>query len=312
MAHTVAITGATGFIGGAVADALVKSGYHVRALVRKSTPQTRLLQCIVGDLDDVHGLSSFLRGADTLIHCAGLVRGVRAAEFTHVNDTATGRLTALAARESHIRQFILMSSLAASRPEISPYAASKHGGEQAMQRQAATLEWTILRPSAVYGPGDKALGPLFRAMQHGIAPLWADSPARFSLLHVSDLVTAVMACLHEPKLASAIYELHDGHAGGYSMDEVIATASGVLGKRIRPIRIPAWLLGAFAAVNTAGARVLPYQPMLTRWKLAELRHPQWVCDNSAFTNASGWRPTVSLSRGLSALLANSSACRPSA
>lgn len=304
--HTVAVTGATGFIGGALVRALVSDGYVVRALVRATSRTKRLppaVERIVGTLDDPRSLVRLLDGADALVHCAGAVRGATAETFMRANADAVERLAELAAEQQCLSRFLLMSSLAASAPQVSPYAASKYAGEQALARRDPDVPWLALRPPAVYGPGDRELLPLFKAMARGIAPVWSGSEARFSLIYIDDLVSAIMRFLDSVSPASGVYELHDGRDNGYCMDEVIDIASAVLQRRVRPIRVAPGLLDVIAAANMRAARVLRYAPMLTPWKLKELRHPRWVCDNTEITAALGWSPATALVDGLPLALA---------
>ena len=261
------------------------------------------VEIIAGDLEDPSSLNEFLTGADSLVHCAGVVRGAAKATFERINADAVRELVKTASEKQNMKRFLLISSLAASVPDVSPYAASKRAGEQAMDIASPHLTCLALRPPAVYGPGDKELLPLFKAMARGFAPRWAPAENRFSLIFVSDLVSAVIRWLASPSPASGIYELHDGREGGYSMDEINSIAEPVLMRRIRQVRVPANLLDVIATANVALARVTPFQPMLTPWKLRELRYPRWVCDNSAFATATGWEPQVSFSAGLSLALA---------
>jgi len=305
-ADRVAVTGATGFIGGALVRRLVATGTRVRSLVRPESAHKLLpveVEKVVGSLTDRAALETLLDSADAVVHCAGSVRGAEASAFMHTNATATSELAELAI-EANVGRFILLSSLAATRPEISPYAASKRAAESALQGTFDRIESIVLRPPAVYGPGDRELLPLFKAMAAGIAPLWGNPAAKFSLIYVDDLVGAVLRCLEVPAAGGAIFELHDGRPDGYSMAEVIDIGQSVFKRRIRRCRIPAPLLDVAARMNLLMARFLTYDPMLTPWKLRELRYPRWVCDNTALHAATGWTPQISLAQGLPLTLHN--------
>lgn len=300
----VALTGATGFIGTHLSVALVAAGYRVRALVRPvsaSKPLARSVERIPGDLSDAGDLARLLENADTIIHCAGAVRGAREADFMRINKDATEVLVA-SAQAARVRRFILVSSLAARHPGVSPYAASKRAGEAALQRLAHGTSFVALRPPAVYGKGDRELMPLFATLNRGLAPVWGDPEARFSLIHVDDLVRAILSCVQcDPEFSSA-YELHDGRPNGYSMNEVIAIVEQWAGRRIRRFPVPSRLLDLLAGMNLRCARAFGYSPMLTPWKLRELRHPRWVCDNKPFSAMTGWNPEITLAEGLPLVL----------
>ncbi len=302
MSHSIALTGATGFIGSALASQLQQSGYRVKALLRPrkgaDTSYERGIEPIKGTLEDGEALARLVDGVDTVIHCAGAVRGASRDAFDSVNVSGVAALASIAATQKPRPRFLSLSSLAAREPSLSYYAASKREGERALARSAGDMKWMVLRPPAVYGKGDKELRPLFRWMRRGIAPILGPGDARLSLLHIDDLSSAVMTWLKSGCGESAIYEIHDGKPGGYSWGEVVKTAETLRRKRIVRIPVPEILLRVTAAANLLGARLLGYQPMLTPGKIRELWHPNWVCDNRALSNAIGWKPRVPLETGL--------------
>ncbi|KJV31325.1 NAD-dependent epimerase/dehydratase family protein [Luteibacter yeojuensis] len=305
---TVALTGATGFIGAALCDALVQAGYHVRALYRPrngrvmhSTPGVKW---VAGDLGDDDALAALVQDAEVVVHCAGSVRGATRDAFDRVNEQGTLRVAQAAVRGGAARRFLLISSLAAREPQLSDYSRSKHLGEQALAANAGAMQWAAIRPPAVYGPGDKEMLPLFEGMAKGLAPIPGDGKGRFSMIHVADLASAVCAWVGQPGASGAIYEIDDGHPRGYDWDTVLATASAVLrgGAPIRRLTIPVPVLRTIAAVNRTAARVFGYAPMLTPGKVREVTHADWVGhDNNIFMQATGWHPVVSFEQGLAAL-----------
>ena len=300
------MTGATGFIGGAIVRSLVQGGYHVRALVRPTSSEKPLPQGVerfVGSFQDASSIERLLQSADAVVHCAGAVRGAQRSTFIENNADAVDLLVRSALRKNSIDRFLLVSSLAATQPEVSPYAQSKRSGELALEAGGGDMNWLALRAPAVYGPGDREVMPLFKAMSRGFVPVWGNRNARFSLLFVADLVTAVEQWLSSATPARGIYELHDGRSHGYTMDDVIEIAASTMQRRVYRMRVPSALLGLVAAINLRLARIAGYEPMLTPWKLNELRHPRWVCDNTNFTAATGWQPRISLAEGLSLALA---------
>ena len=300
----VALTGAGGFIGTALREQLLGAGYAVRALYRprrgRVLQNAAGLQWIAGDVNDRVALASLMQGAEAVVHCAGAVRGANRADFDQVNEKGVLDTVTAANREAGCRRFLLLSSLAAREPQLSDYAASKRGGERALEANAGRLAWVVLRPPAVYGPGDREMLPLFRGMARGLAPIPGSGQGRFSLIHVADLASAVIAWFGVEGDSGNTYALDDGHKGGYDWDTVLATASRVLrgNAPIRRLPIPAPLLRLFAGANLAAARVFGYAPMLTPGKVRELTHADWVCDGSAFERATGWRPAFDFERGL--------------
>ena len=302
MSPIIGMTGATGFIGTALARRLCTDGWHVRALVRPGSDRTRLagsdVHWVEGTLEDADSLRRLVRGASAVVHCAGAVRGASRAHFNRVNAEGVSRVVHAATHGPAVPRFLLISSLAAREPHLSPYASSKRLGEKALVEGAGEMPWAALRPAAVYGPGDRELLPLFQWMNRGIAPVLAVGDARFSLLYVEDLVEAVLQWLKCEDPEEGTFELHDGHDGGYTWRDVVETIARLRGRRVVRLEVPVPVIRSAAALNLMGARVVGYLPMLTPGKVRELTHPDWVCDNAPFCRQTGWAPKVSLESGL--------------
>jgi 2-alkyl-3-oxoalkanoate reductase len=302
MRGVIALTGATGFIGSVVARKLVQEGWCVRALIRPPSSSARLagttIQWVQGTFEDLDSLERLVGDADVVVHCAGAVRGITEADFYQANVEAVARLAHLASSRNPAPRFLLISSLAAREPDLSPYAASKRMGEIALTKITDRLTWTALRPPAVYGPGDREMLPLLRLMLRGIAPVVGGNDARFSMLYVDDLAEAVVKWLASDSRENRVFELDDGHPGGYSWREVVETVERLRGKGVVRVRVPGPVLNLAARLNTLAASVIGYRPMLTLGKVRELRHPDWVCDNSIYCRVANWAPTVRLEEGL--------------
>ena len=303
----LALTGATGFIGGAVAAGLIGSGWRVRALARSPSKASTLsrfgVEPILGDLADTRALRSLIRDVDAIVHCAGAVRGITAEDFSRVNVAGVERIARVASQMEPPPLFISLSSLAAREPQLSPYAASKRAGEDVLERVAAGMRWIALRPPAVYGPGDREMLPLLLSMMRGFAPVLGSPDVRFSMLYVDDLVSAVQHCLASGDETRGVFELQDGRDGGYTWDAIVAAAAGVRGKPIRKVQFPKRLLYGLACVSRGWARLRGTAPMLTPGKFRELTHTDWVCDNAAFSHACGWTPRIEFAEGLRRTLA---------
>ncbi len=301
--RTVALTGGTGFIGATVLRHLLAGQWRVRSLYRprdgRVLPQLPGVTWVAGDVRDEAALARLVEGVQAVVHCAGVVRGARRADFDLVNVDGVERLAAAAAAENPAPRFLLVSSLAARCHGLSDYAASKWCGERALEVHGGRLRWTAFRPPAVYGPGDREMLPVFRAIARGVAPIPAGG-GRFSMLHVDDLASAVLCWLSADVGYGEIFELDDGTDGGYDWDSLLRIAGGILrrGGKVHRVVLPPWSLGFIARVNLAAARVLRYAPMLTPGKLRELAHPDWVADSEPFVRATGWRPAFPFAQGL--------------
>ncbi len=302
MVDTIAITGATGFVGAEVAQRLTTAGKRIQALIRpeslRKKPADIAANWIEGSLDDLPSLRLLVEGADAVIHCAGAVRGATLDQFRRANSKGLAHLIRAAVDRQRSPRFLLISSLSAREPHLSHYAASKREGERVLAGQSGRMPWTIYRPCAVYGPGDREILPVFKWMANGVAPVLGSGNGRFSLIFVKDLADAVNNWLDQDCCHSGTYELHDGHPGGYSWHDVIGTFRRLRSNAVIRIRIPLVLVKMVARVNLLTARILGYAPMLTPGKVRELSHPDWVCDNASLSSASGWLPKVLLPEGL--------------
>ena len=141
-----------------------------------------------------------------------------------------------------------------------------------------------------------------RLMWHGVAPIATRKGARFSLLYVDDLAEAVAQWLASGGTERRILELDDGHPGGYSWLEVVQTVERLRGRRVFRFQIPEPALGLAARLNAMVGSARGRPPMFSPWKLREIRHPDWVCDNSEFCRATKWSPTVPLEEGMRRIL----------
>lgn len=289
-------------MGGVLLKRLASTDCQIRALVRSDSlhkrPRHGNTEWITGDLEDMDSLRRLVAGVDAVVHCAGAVRGATPLSFEGVNVDGSARL-ASAAREQHpAPNFFLISSLAARAPHLSHYAASKRKGEKTLALNAGRMPWVIFRPPAIYGPGDRELLPLFRWMCRGIAPVIGSSGKRVSLLYVEDLAEAIVSYLKVGTGWGRTYEVHDGHGGGYSWEDIIDAIARMNRRTIYRVKVPLSLVRLAATLNLTAARMSGHAPMLTPGKVRELTHPDWVCDNTALTRDTGWRPQIALDEGL--------------
>ena len=295
----VALTGAGGFVGGHIARHLIAAGWRVRALQRRSlVPQGLIgLSSLSGSLNDADSLNALVDGVDAVVHCAGLVAARRRRDFFDINVGGTRALVDAAAGRPNPPKFVLVSSMAARLPEISAYAESKRAAERALADRAGDMAWAVLRPSAVYGPADRATLSLFRAFARGFAPTPVVAGARFSLIYAEDVASGVLALLRSDATAGGIFEVDDRHAGGYSWPEIAAVAERRLGRRVRrlPLRLGVTLLAAHVIEGLARAtgRASVFAPD----KVREMFYPDWVCRDAGLGRLTGWRPAVGIDEG---------------
>jgi nucleoside-diphosphate-sugar epimerase len=235
-----------------------------------------------------------------VVHGAGAVRGNSQADFDRVNVAGTAAVLQAISAQRRAPRLLLLSSIVAREPQISWYAHSKWAGEQVLL-QFDEIDRIVLRPPAVYGPGDKEMLPIFQLMQRGIALVPGSPEARISLIYVADLVDAIIALLRSDAATGETFTLCDGRPNGYNWHEMAAIAAQHWSRPVRLLRVPRPLLNTVAALNSKLAAITGRAPMLTPPKLRELRHADWVADNSAITAATGWTPLVELRAGLEQL-----------
>ncbi len=299
MTLTVAITGATGFIGRQITEDLLARGCRVRALTRAARQSSDdNLIWVRGSLENPPSLAELVTGADAVVHCAGQVRGSSEAVFTACNVTGSVSVMQAAQAAGSCKKFLFISSLAARHPELSWYAKSKYVAEQQLQTLSGDMSLGIFRPTAVYGPGDKELKPLLKGLLRGVLPQLGRHDATLTFIHVTDMAVAVSKWLLSDSPQAGIFELCDGQSGGYSWSRMQQIGAAVRQGPVRLIPVPLTLLKLMAALSMMWNRLAKTEPMLTQSKIRELTHPDWTASNQQLTNAVGWVPEVSLERAL--------------
>jgi nucleoside-diphosphate-sugar epimerase len=298
-APRVAVTGATGFIGRRLVPALHAAGWRVRLLMRRDpvVPEWRDIQpeVVAGSLSDPAALERLVEDAEVVIHVAGLIKAARREQFFAVNREGAALMARVTARVAPSSRFLLVSTLAAREPTLSDYAASKRAGEDAV-REIVGARATVIRPTAVYGPGDRETLAFFQLAQLGRVPLIGGPEARATLIHVDDLVSLIVALSRAPS-AGAVVAACDARPQGYRWNEVFATAARAVGNpSARTFHAPGALLRTIALAGDVGRR-LGSANMLNSQKLRELRHSDWSIAETELARAAGWSPRFTLEAG---------------
>ena len=295
MHKVVAITGATGFIGKRLVNTLTEAGWRVKAITRKKKADTPAVTWLHGDLANQSILNELVSGVSAVIHCAGAVRGASFEAFAYTNISGTEHLLQAITQQQKPPRVLVISSLAARESQLSWYAQSKYLAEQSVINHRPALDWTIFRPTAVYGPGDKELRPLFQITRKGFLPVIGKLHNRFGLIHVDDLIAAMHVWLARTVPCPGIFEIDDGTPGGYSFQSLADLLQEIWNRPVRCIAVPCFLIQNIAVINLQLAKILGYSPMLTPEKVKELHHPDWVCDNAPLMQAlPDWQPRIRL------------------
>jgi len=290
----VAVTGATGFVGSRLLPILAQGGQEVLALTRREASEVSGVEWVSGSLEDQGSLRRLAEGADALIHVAGVINA-DAAGFEAGNVAGTAAVLE-AAKAAGVRRFVHVSSLAAREPELSHYGASKARSE-ALVRESG-LDFGIVRPPAVYGPGDRETLELFRMAKRGLILL---PPAgRLSLLHADDLARLLLALASPDAPNGFLAEPDDGRIGGWSHRELADALAEAVGRRARAVHMPkaALRLGAVLdrLVRRDGAK-------LTGDRVAYFCHDDWVAEPMLAPPPGFWKAEVPTREGLKATAA---------
>jgi nucleoside-diphosphate-sugar epimerase len=296
---TVAITGATGFLGQHLVSALLDHGARVRVLARRETadmPWSGRVEIVRGDLADRDALKKFVTGATALVHVAGLVAARNRAEFLRANRDGARMVAEAAMQNAPDARFILVSSLAAREPGLSPYAASKQAGEACVQSVYAETpgQLVIVRPPVVYGPGDRATLSLFRAARWPLVPLFGDG--RSAVIHAAD-AAHTLARLARGDGVAGTWALADANPAGYSLAELTAEAARAQGGNPRFARLPGAALLAAGAASGAWSRLRGTASVFGPGKAREILHGDWSVPVEQLPPASVHAPRIRLAEG---------------
>lgn len=291
---TLALTGSTGFVGQATLDAIERHELTARALAR-SVPEGRRkgIEWVGGHLADPAALVRLVEGAEAVIHVAGLTNTLDPAAFETANVTGTLALIE-AAKAAGVPRFIFVSSLAARRPDLSAYGASKARAEKIVA--ASGLDWTIVRPPAVYGPRDRDMFELFRAARRGVIPM--PPPGRASMIHVDDLARLLLALVPDREdVTGAIFEPDDGREGGWPHRELARTIGWAVGRRPW---VPHLSRGTLELVSRVDCAVRRGKARLTPDRVSYMCYPDWAVDPARKVPESLWGPRIPTREGLKA------------
>lgn len=291
----LAVTGGTGFVGRRLLKAAVGQGHEVRALTRRPQQPLADVEWIEGSLENRDSLEKLVEATDALIHVAGVISAQDAAAFEKGNVAGTLAILAAATAAGTCR-FVHVSSLAAREPEISRYGASKARSEELVRRSG--LDWVIVRPPAVYGPGDRETLELFRMARTGVVLL--PPKGRLSLLHADDLSALLLAMVRPHTPSRLLIEPDDGRAGGWDHREFGKALGRAVGRRTICLSTPRSVLRAGAAFDGLLRRG---KAKLTPDRAAYFCHPDWVADPTRSAPKDLWRPRIDTDEGLAATAA---------
>ncbi len=286
----IAVTGGTGFVGSHVLDSALAAGHRVKALTRREQAHREGVEWVAGDLDDRSALHLLVTDVDAVIHIAGVITAPDRAGFEHGNVAGTLAMLA-AATAGGVHRFVHVSSLAAREPKLSLYGGSKARAEELIR--SSGLQWSIVRPPAVYGPGDRETLELFRMAKLGL--MLMPPHGRVSLIHASDLARLLLALCGPAAPSSILIEADDGKPAGWTHRQFARELGRAVGGKPAIVSAPGMFLRLAARADQLfrGPRA-----KLTVDRAAYFSHRNWVVDPKLEPPLELWKPQIPTERGL--------------
>ncbi|MCI0469899.1 MAG: NAD(P)-dependent oxidoreductase [Nitrospirae bacterium] len=302
------VTGATGFIGSHLADALYSAGFEVSCLVRDPSNLRNLdgikVKVIKGDCAQKESLLSAVENVDYIFHLAGLTKASCEADYYDANVKGTENMVSAALKNApNIKRFIYLSSLAAAGPScdgsplkedcetkpVSIYGKTKLEGERIVFSHRNNLPVTIIRPPAVYGPRDGDMLVFFKMVNAGVIPYWGRR--YYSFLYIDDLINGIISALTNEAAVGGIFFMSDGSI--YTSDEIIGAVSAAVGKTPVRLLVPGFIMPilGFIAERIRGVNIINPD------KIRELRHAYWVCDTTKAREILNFNPATKIREG---------------
>jgi nucleoside-diphosphate-sugar epimerase len=292
-----AITGANGFIGGHLVRRFASAGWETRAVVRR-------------DFESNGAVERAFSGADVVVHAAGATRAPSAAQLRASNVGLTRRVIE-AARRGHADRLVFISSQAAAGPartrespvtEEQPpvpheaYGRSKLEAERLVEA-ATDLDPVIVRPAAVYGPGDRDFLTMFRLASFGVALHPGNRDQWISIVHVDDLAKSIVAAASDKRSIGRTYFLANDEP--VQWHQLFRDAAMCAKRKLAvDLEVPSMLVRFAAEIGDVAARLTGTAGLLTSEKVALSGPRYWVCSSERAKREVGFLPSIDLHRGL--------------
>jgi nucleoside-diphosphate-sugar epimerase len=306
------VTGGTGFIGSHLLDKLSALGEPARCLLRRKARPRRLpagIEAAYGDLSSGEGVEEAVRGADTVIHLAGVTKALAARDYYAGNVGATETLVrALAGRAVRLVHVSTLAAIGPSRDgtpvdedaqphPLTHYGKSKLEAERTVR--ALAPDAVIVRPPVVYGPRDTDVFQVLRSISRGWMLEIAGGERWFSAIYVGDLVEGLLAARRGT--GGRAYFL--AHPQPVSWSELGAAAAGIMARRPRVVRVPPSVAYAVGCCAEAWSHLTHKPGIISREKVAEARCRWWTCDTRRAAAELGFEARTPLASGLAETLA---------
>ncbi len=311
----VLVTGANGFVGSHLVDALLQKGYEVKCLVRKTSDlkwiDREKVKLVYGDITQKKSLFTAVEEVGYVYHTAALVRAVNWRKYYWVNQYGTRNLIQVCAQiNPGLKKFVYFSSQAAGGPAaqadnlvrendcprpITDYGKSKLKGEEEVLSFKNKVPFVILRPCSVYGPREKDIYSYFKVVKRGIIPVLGREERYVNLCYIKDLVEGSILAAEKEKSRGKIYFIGDGCI--YSWSQIGGIISESLNVKGIKIVIPEKILSVVSFFNEGISKITQKPAVVNSQKSLEMKQKYWLFDISQIREDLGFLPKVPLSIG---------------
>lgn len=305
------VTGATGFIGSHLAEALLSMQWRVRCLVRKTSVLRWVpvddVSLINGDVAEANeDLERAVRNVSVVFHLAGLTSATDDSAYIAVNVEGTRNVVRAMQKVAPDAMIVFCSSLAAAGPStgrrplnetdspspVSAYGRSKLTAERIVEESG--LHYLIVRPPAVYGPRDTDILAAFRLAARGIALRVAPEHQLLSLVHVEDLARGLARAAETE--GRGLYYMTDGMV--HTWESVLDNVARAVGKRTKIIAIPQFVADGLSRLEILRASMFGSKPLLTPDRIIEMSQSSWTCDDTRARLDIDYESSITLPDGM--------------
>lgn len=306
----IAVTGGTGFVGGALCRALPDHGHSVRVVSRR-VPEGRLpgVEYAAADFSDRESLRRALDGADAVVHLAAALFCRSEDEFMKANAEGTANLAAAAAAVPSLKKIVYVSSLAAGGPSsadaprteaapeapVSFYGKSKLAGEKAVK--AFPRRFVVLRPPIIYGKHDSGVSKIADWVRKGVMVNAGSAGGRFSFVYIDDLVSAIAAALETSRFDGGTFYVCEPRS--YEWREFISLLARGMGVKMPlMLSLPPWAVYAVGWLYESVTALAGASPVMNRDKAREAAAPNWAASPALWEKTAGGAAWTPLQEGI--------------
>lgn len=311
----VLVTGANGFLGSHLVEALLMRGYRVRCMVRRTSNLEFIgslpVEWAYADLQEVDAVREACQGVDAVCHCAALTRAVDEATFMRVNAGGTETLARICADDNpDLRRFLFVSSQAAAGPSAGPdglsdenspprpitwYGKSKFAAELACLEMVSQMPVTIIRPAAVFGPRDRDFLAYFRLVKRGLSLQLGREERLLNLIDIRDLVDLILIALESE---TAVGQVYCGCGSVFSYGQFSAAIARALNRRTLSVKLPLAALVPIGAWSILETKLTGRPALLNNQRILDMRQRYWLMSGAKAARELGFTARHSLEDGV--------------